>query len=422
MKAVLSSGVAVTVCAAVAVGLFFGFGRAADPVPPAASDAPSVAAPLEPPVPLVVHEWGTFTSFAGSDGVPVPFLPNNTDLPKFVYYQDGGKGGRLLAAGTVSMETPVIYFYTERAQRASVRVDFPLGWITEWYPYATAPPEHKGGDEIAKYLGGSPKGQSMRWDVSLLPGETAAFPQEKTANPYYQARATDAAAVQSEFNAAVEDRNHLLRGGKVVQREKFLFYRGVGTFPTPVTVRALSNGKVSVTNAASDRVAGLVLVQVRAGKVAFRGLGDLGVKEEKVTALPESGVGTADLSEVLVKELIAAGLYEKEARAMVKTWEAAWFGEEGARLLYLVPRSRTDELLPLTIEPKPTAMVRVLVGRHDFLTPEQEQNADRQVRRSQAARAELEAAEKELQRIGRFGTEARREAEKRLEKKTARAE
>jgi hypothetical protein len=115
--------------------------------------------------------------------------------------------------------------------------------------------------------------------------------------------------------------------------------------------------------------------------------------------------------------LTAAGLYEKEARAMVKTWEAAWSGEEGTRLLYLVPRSRTDELLPLTIEPKPTAMVRVLVGRHDFLTPEEEASTDHQVRRIQAAQAELEAAEKEIQKIGRFGPEARQLAEQRLEQK-----
>ncbi len=413
MKAVLASGVAETVSAALAVWLFFGFGRAADPAPAAPVVRP-VEAPVETPAPLIVHEWGTFTSFAGSDGVLVHFVPNNTDLPKFVYFQEdlGGKGSsRLFAAGTVSMETPVIYFYTDRAQRVSVRVDFPLGWITEWYPYAAAAPAHRGENVMAR-------GQSMRWDVGLLPGETGTFPREKKANPYYQARATDAVAVQTDFKFAEEDRNDLIRGGKVVQHEKFLFYRGVGTFPTPVTVRALGNGKVSVTNATSDRVAGLVLVQVRGGKVGFRALGELGVKGETVTTLPETDAPRDELAAVLIKELIAAGLYEKEARAMVKTWDAAWFGEEGTRLLYLVSRSRTDELLPLTIEPKPTAMVRVLVGRHDFLTPEQEENADRQVRRSQAARAELETAEKEIQQIGRFGNEARALAQKRLENKT----
>ena len=117
----------------------------------------------------------------------------------------------------------------------------------------------------------------------------------------------------------------------------------------------------------------------------------------------------------MVKSLNAAGLYEKEARAMVKTWDTAWFGEDGARLLYLEPRSRADELLPLTIEPKPTEVVRVLVGRHDFLTPEQEADAERQVQRIQAAQEELNAAEKELLKIGRFADQARQMAAKRLE-------
>src|SRR5262245_19542872 len=34
---------------------------------------------------LIVHEWGTFSSFSGSDGRLLPFHPENTDLPKFVY-------------------------------------------------------------------------------------------------------------------------------------------------------------------------------------------------------------------------------------------------------------------------------------------------------------------------------------------------
>src|SRR5438067_10505692 len=36
---------------------------------------------------LVVHEWGTFTSIAGKDGVALEWRPLNgaSDLPKFVY-------------------------------------------------------------------------------------------------------------------------------------------------------------------------------------------------------------------------------------------------------------------------------------------------------------------------------------------------
>ena len=50
----------------------------------------------------------------------------------------------------------------------------------------------------------------------------------------------------------------------------------------------------------------------------------------------------------MVHELSAAGLYDKEALAMVNTWQASWFGENGTRLLYLVPTKLTDKLL-LTI-------------------------------------------------------------------------
>ena len=104
---------------------------------------------------------------------------------------------------------------------------------------------------------------------------------------------------------------------------------------------------------------------------------------------------------------------------MVKTWDTAWFGEDGTRVLYLVPRGRTDELLPLTVDPKPEEVVRVLVGRHDFLTPEQEADAERQLKRLQAAQAEAQDAEKELQGIGRFSYQARYLAEQRLQRQGA---
>ena len=71
---------------------------------------------------------------------------------------------------------------------------------------------------------------------------------------------------------------------------------------------------------------------------------------------------------------MAEGLYEKEARAMVKTWESSWFAEQGTgtRLLYTVPRRVTDTILRLKITPTPDETVRVVVGRIDVLTPEQE--------------------------------------------------
>src|SRR5437867_1652180 len=211
------------VIAAVA-GLFLGLGRAADPVKPAAP-------PTSPAAPLIVHEWGTFTSFSGSDGEPAHFAPDNSDLPEFVYFQAGhhSKDGRLHRDGTISMETPVVYFYTDRDMKVSLKVDFPRGWLTEWYPFAAMSPAPEDKEK---------PGQSMRWDVRILPGEAVKFPGDpKDKKHYYAARETDAAPVQAEATERDNRRGSDLRGGTLVQREKFLFYRGVGTFAPPVSLK-----------------------------------------------------------------------------------------------------------------------------------------------------------------------------------------
>ncbi|QJX00323.1 hypothetical protein [Frigoriglobus tundricola] len=406
--------------AAVALGFALAPRTAAD----AGTPDPLGAAPVPPAAPprLVAHEWGTFTSFSGADGVPVGFTPNNTDLPNFVYDSTPrfSKGARLKHGGLVSMETPVIYFYADRDTRVSVKVDFPKGWITEWYPFAHGAPVRTEKNDKAG-------GQNIRWDVKLTPDEPAHFPRDRNdrENHYYHARETDAVGIQTEVAGgnAAEDANYDergLRGGTVLQREKFLFYRGVGTFPPPVTVRALGGDKVRVVNGAGGKVTGLVLVTVRAGKTGFRPVGELESGATLDTQLPSDGT-RAELGAFLVKELTAAGLYAKEAKAMVKTWDAAWFGEEGTRLLYLVPRAKTDELLPLTMEPKPTEVVRVLVGRHDFLTPEAEATAEKELQRVRTAQNELSAAYAQLQKLGRFNVQAQELAAKRLDTKTASA-
>jgi hypothetical protein len=94
------------------------------------------AATAAEPSSLVVHEWGTFSTFSGSNGVNLKFYPYDRDLPEFVhgYMPRNSKSGP--KGGTLSLETPVLYFYSENELTASVRVDFPKGILTEWYPHA----------------------------------------------------------------------------------------------------------------------------------------------------------------------------------------------------------------------------------------------------------------------------------------------
>jgi len=89
---------------------------------------------------------------------------------------------------------------------------------------------------------------------------------------------------------------------------------------------------------------------------------------------------------------VEAGLYAKEAEAMVETWRDSWF-EEGTRVFYLVPRESVDAILPLTVTPVPSQMARAFVGRMEIVTPES-------LLRVQTAMASGDAAA--LERYGRF--------------------
>src|SRR5688572_14939385 len=81
---------------------------------------------------LLVHEWGTFTSFSGSDGTPLVFMTlPRADLPGFVAYT-GGKPNPALQR----METPVTYFYASAPMDVGVGIGFPEGSFTEHYPLA----------------------------------------------------------------------------------------------------------------------------------------------------------------------------------------------------------------------------------------------------------------------------------------------
>src|SRR5271170_5100090 len=93
------------------------------------------AAELHPDQGLTVHEWGTFTSVAGEDGAGIKWnvLGCKSDLPKFVIDR-GYRNFKSTIGGTVRMETPVMYFYSSREVTANVKVQFPQGTMTEWYP------------------------------------------------------------------------------------------------------------------------------------------------------------------------------------------------------------------------------------------------------------------------------------------------
>lgn len=353
---------------------------------------------------LIVHEWGTFTSFSGSDGVKLEFRPLvDNDLPSFVLDRSRQSGlmnpfRKLSLSVLQRMETPVIYFYTDREREVRVRVRFPKGLLTEFFP----PVESQ--EPSFQWRKPEPVANSaLDWGrIWLIPTDKlktqiavpelasridrsvqqSLMPNADGNNHYLYARETDSAMVY--VRRMPDKKRPLVPAGDFF--EKFLFYRGVGNFQLPLTLNALGDDRFELTNTGPDEIRSLFLVTVEGKRLRFSKYDRIQAAGELTLHQSTETTNVDELAEELVEALIAENLYEKEARAMVKTWRTSWFGEEGTRLFYLLPGRLTNELLPLEIQPRPDKVVRVLVGRMEIMTPEDEDHITQLVRDAAAAR------------------------------------
>src|SRR5262249_22109514 len=109
------------------------------------------------------------------------------------------------------------------------------------------------------------------------------------------------------------------------------------------------------------------------------------------------------VSDDLAARLVESGLYPKEAQAMVNTWRNSYFETEGIRVLFVLPQEWTEAFLPMTIEPRPTELVGVRVGRLEMLTAEREKRSEQAVSRlASLAPAIREQAFAYLREQGRY--------------------
>src|SRR4029077_19492896 len=174
------------------------------------------------------------------------------------------------------------------------------------------------------------------------------------------------------------------------QYEKFLFYRGISTVSLPLTATVLPSGSVQVNNQNGDAIPVLILFERRGDKLGYRLV--TSPPSQRILETP-SVTGTFDsLRGALEDILVAQGLFRDEASAMIETWRDSWF-EEGSRLFYIVPRAWLDSILPLSIDPAPTKLVRVFVGRIELVTPATERAIEQALASRQRA---------SLQKYGRF--------------------
>lgn len=354
----------------------------------------------------VAHEWGTFTSIQGRDGVLLDWNGIATsDLPPFVYNWSRAGLQRFnssyFSKGSISslqrMETPVIYFYAKKPLNLDVAVEFPKGHITEWFPQAEEvgpsfrPPGRilatvdkaasragvNPSPSLATLFGDAPVTNSIiHWkNFEVLPakqhsGLASKLPASTKPSHYFAARTKDAAFVRV---------NSLEPANPAPEIEKFLFYRGVGNFQTPLKVTMDEVNQITVANAGDAPLKHLFAIAINGDRATVVPLGNLAAGQilntplDAVVNSKPAASAVKELRQQVAGALESEGLYRAEAEAMVNTWRDAWFEDQGVRVLYVLPRAWTDSILPITLKPQPRELVRVMVGRAEVITPAMEQ-------------------------------------------------
>ena len=319
-----------------------------------------------------LHEWGTFTTVIGSDGTHLDGVyREDAPLPRFVYQLDappqiapevarrtkGLNYSRTFAHVNVRLETPVIYFYTDKAFDAQVDVGFKNGTIGQWYPDRSAG-EQRQRHPLLDFA--KPREGSIRWNVHVEPAgedQSARVFRSGELPCWLYPRYPDSALVT---NAKKET-------------EKYLFYRGLGRMELPVVFTA-SDRELHATNRGENEIARWLVFDLNEkGHARWWSPDSIAAETGSVTVPMDNQPYREDWKKALYadgqKMLMDAGLYRKEADAMLQTWWASYFETPGLRVFWIVPRATVDEILPLKVSPTPKDTVRVIVGRSEILRP-----------------------------------------------------
>jgi hypothetical protein len=343
--------------------------------------ASSVFAQQQAPTrPLVAHEWGTFTSLQNEAGRSIGYLNSSAEpLPDFVHNLRsgmiiGGKRPNYAAKGldigahpdiTMRLETPVIYFHPQDPTPFNINVSatFHGGVLSEFYPYARyhiegGDPAPAGLNRFTEALQGS-----LTWR-SLRVGGDVKIPAT-TEHVWLAPRKVNSAPV------AIGD-----------EGERYVFYRGVGNVPAPVSIARDEKGDLHFLPPDATLTNAYWLAEFRAeGTCAYTRLTDQRQADRASQAPTFPGrFADADFSADNAKRLraelraglIRDGLFDDEADAMLSTWERSYFQGVGQRVFFLVPRAWTDRVLPLKFS-MPVELTRVMIGRIELITPAQRQ-------------------------------------------------
>jgi len=332
---------------------------------------------------LHVHEWGVMTVYNDVKYANAGRKAEWGSLPEFFYRQFPT---RRLRWAPLDVDKPVIYFYSKRpCLKLTVQVDFRGGAPVVWWP-ACSWPVDQGVGGLRQVGQGDKHFQSLVWLAWLgrkVPASVGPFgPLSDVTGQRLEVKEFELPAACWLTEARLKDASLVTTVGSKLQRgrpwstdrletERFLFYDGL--IPAPDYLRCVKTeaGSLAFTNEANFAIADLFLVD-------RRGVADAAAPSYANAAKPIPPGGritlrprridakdwpTATVGQVR-KALVAAGLYEAEADALLKIWHKGLFDRPGVTAFYVLPQKQYDAMLPLRIHPQPNQVVRVGLVLH----------------------------------------------------------
>lgn len=175
------------------------------------------------------------------------------------------------------------------------------------------------------------------------------------------------------WNVIVENNTVIGQNGA---QKPYLFYEGEITYPQTVVTGIAVNGTTVtfyVKNIADYAISDVYFIYgYPTGKPPYTFMSPRGItyiqidklekNEEKMVITQLTNDSSYNVSKLLLS-LIEKGLTTQEAQEMIDYWTTYWFYPTNVgnytRLLYIVPQSVYDQLLPLSITPTPDVIKRV---------------------------------------------------------------
>jgi len=378
---------------------------------------------------FAVHEWGVFTVFNDLKYANANRKAEWASLPDFFYRQFPSVR---LKWEPAAWDKPIIYFYCTRPTlKVEVKVTFAEGAPVAWWPCCSSP--------VDDGMGRMPKGgetpvfRTLTWTAWLgdnVPAPTHILRPDEPTQPRPAAE-SDLPAGSWLLDARLKEASLVSVAGSKVQRgrpwsttqretERFIYYDGLVPAPNYVRCVKASPDSVTVRNAGQFPIRDLFVADSRGtardGPARFAHVaGPLAAgAEQAVQLLPvPAAAWPKPAAEAVGKALVAAGLTQAEAKAVLRIWDQGFFGAPGVAAFHLLPQAEYDRMLPLEIKPVPKKLVRVGVVLHPqfAIEPELTQRAERLIAQlGDADAAKREAAAKELAQLGPVAWRLMREA------------